>query len=148
MNEDIARSCPVCSAIVEDEEDLIWIYRRIFARIGVPVSFVAADGTDALTVFREAAPKPQVVLMDYRLPGLSGLDLTKEMIKSEPGTRVIFLSGDGSVKDEAFKAGAYRFLEKPAGLKDIITAIESALVVTAGTEMPRAHGANCEIGSL
>jgi two-component system, NarL family, invasion response regulator UvrY len=119
--------CRLCTAIVEDEQDLVWIYQRIFSRIGVPVSFVAIDGVNALAMFKESSPKPHVVLMDNRLPGMSGVDVTREMIKAEPDTLVIFLSGDTGVRDEAINAGAFLFLEKPAGLRDIITAIESAL---------------------
>jgi len=148
MDENDACRCRICSAIVEDEQDLIWIYQRIFARIGVPVSFVAVDGADALATFRECIQKPQVVLMDNRLPGLSGVDVTKEMIKAQPDTRVIFLSGDTGVMDEAIKAGAFLFLEKPAGIRDIIAAIESALAITTTTEMPSDPGAHCEIGGL
>lgn len=122
-----AERCRLCTAIVEDEQDLVWIYQRIFSRIGVPVSFVAVDGVDALAMFKESAPKPQVVLMDNRLPGMSGIDVTKEMIKAEPDTLVIFLSGDTGVRDEAMNAGAFLFLEKPAGIQDIMIAIESAL---------------------
>ena len=138
----------LCTAIVEDEQDLIWIYRRILARIGVPVSFIAGDGKDAVAMFKESAPKPHVVLMDNRLPGMSGLDVTKEMIKAEPDTLVIFLSGDTAVKEEAIKAGAFLFLEKPADIRDIITAIESALDFTTTAQMPPDQETLSEIGSL
>jgi DNA-binding NtrC family response regulator len=148
MNGNEAKRCRLCTAIVEDEEDLIWIYEKIFARIGVPVSFIADDGIDAVAMFKECAPKPQVVLMDNRLPGMNGIDVTKAIIKSEPDTRIIFLSGDAGVRDEAIKAGAFRFLEKPAGIRDIIEAIESAMSFTTTIEMPLDHDAHCEISSL
>lgn len=148
MDSKCAERCRLSTAIIEDEQDLIWIYEKIFARIGVPVSFVADDGIDALAMFKECRPKPQIVLMDNRLPGMNGIDVTKAIIKSEPDTLVIFLSGDSGVRDEAIEAGAFRFLEKPAGIRDIIEAIESALAFTATTEMPPDHWTQGEIGSL
>lgn len=137
----------LCTAIVEDEQDLIWIYQRIFSRIGVPVSFVAVDGIDAVAMFKESAPKPQVVLMDNRLPGMNGIDVTKEMIRAEPDTLVIFLSGDTGMREEAINAGAFLFLEKPAAIRDIMTAIESALDFTTTAYMVPDHRAQGEIGS-
>jgi two-component system chemotaxis response regulator CheY len=148
MEESDACRYRICSAIVEDEKDLIWIYKQIFTRIGVPVSFVAIDGFEAVATFRECASKPQVVLMDNRLPGLSGVDVTKEMIKAEPDTRVIFLSGDTGMREEAIKAGAFLFLEKPVGLKDIFEAIESAIAYLPVAKISTDRGTHGEIGSL
>jgi CheY-like chemotaxis protein len=88
---------------------------------------VAEDGLEAVEKFNRCHVKPCVVLMDNRLPQMNGIDATKEMLKLEPGTRIIFLSGDADAKEEALKAGAFLFLKKPTSLRDIILSIQNAM---------------------
>lgn len=127
MEELSDHGCQMCAAIVEDETALIQIYEKAFARRGIQICFVAEDGREAVEKFNRCHVKPCVVLMDNRLPQMNGIEATKEMLKLEPGTRVIFLSGDADAKDEALKAGAFLFLKKPASLRDIIGSIQNAM---------------------
>ncbi len=148
MNEREATRCPVCTAIVEDEHDLISLYRQIFTGMGMQVCFAADNGIDALAQFNECAIKPRVVLMDNRLPGMSGIEVTKEMLRIEPATRVIFLSADVSAQEEAMNAGAFHFLLKPAGIGEITGVVRKALVIAPVTRLlPESH-VQGEIGGL
>jgi two-component system, chemotaxis family, chemotaxis protein CheY len=121
--------CKWCAgiAIVEDEKDLVRVYERLFERRGIPVAFIAYDGNEAILKFIECSPKPHIVLMDYRLPTLNGIEVTKRILEIDPHTKIIFLSADISVKEEALKAGAYTFLAKPISLKEITNAVENIL---------------------
>jgi two-component system chemotaxis response regulator CheY len=119
--------CRVGIAIVEDEKDLVEVYKRVFARRNIVVCFVAFEGREALRMFIECTPKPHVILMDHRLPGMSGIEVTQEILKLDPEARIVFLSADVAVKDEALKAGAVAFLKKPAGLKEIVGTVEAAI---------------------
>jgi two-component system, chemotaxis family, chemotaxis protein CheY len=122
--------CRVGIAIVEDEKDLVDVYKRVFARRNIIVCFVAFDGREALKKFIECAPKPHVILMDHRLPGMPGIEVTEEMLKLDPEAKVVFLSADVGVMDLALKAGAVAFLKKPASLKDIVGTVEAAIAGT------------------
>lgn len=113
-------------AIVEDERDLARMYEMILAKMGVTVSFVACSGLEAIAKFKECEPKPRVVLMDNRLPSMSGVEVTKVILAIKPDTRIIFLSADTGAREEAFKAGAALFVSKPARVSDIIESIGSA----------------------
>ncbi len=113
-------------AIVEDEKDLVKVYEMIFQKKGILVCFVAYDGLEAVRKFIECTPKPHVMLMDYRLPVMNGVEATKEILKIDPDTRIIFLSADAGARDEAMRAGAFAFLKKPAGIKEIVGAAEEA----------------------
>ncbi len=117
----------MCTAIVEDETALIKIYERAFERKGIPVCFVALDGMEAVEKFDRCQVKPCVVLMDNRLPRMNGIEATKEMLKLNPGTRVIFLSADADARSEAMKAGAFLFLKKPTSISDITGSIKAAM---------------------
>jgi DNA-binding NtrC family response regulator len=114
-------------AIVEDEKDLVKVYEKIFSKRNIFICFVAYDGLEAVKKFIECTPKPHVVLMDYRLPIMNGVEATKEILKIDPYTKIVFLSADVSVRDEAMRVGACIFLKKPASIKDILGAMESAI---------------------
>lgn len=115
--------CRAGIAVVEDERALVDVLLRLFAKRGIRVCFVAYDGGEAILKFIKSTPKPHIVLMDYRMPTVNGIDATVEILKIDPETRIIFLSADIGVKDEALKAGAMIFLKKPASIKDIDNAI-------------------------
>lgn len=121
--------CNWCAgiAIVEDEKDLVRLYERLFEKRGIPVSFVAYDGNEAILKFIACSPKPHIVIMDYRLPTMNGLEVTKRILEIDPDTKVIFLSADVSVKEEALKAGAFTFLAKPVSINKITEAVEKII---------------------
>ena len=77
-------------------------------------------------------PKPEVpacLVLDVRMPGLSGLDLQREMAASEEGVPIIFITGHGDIPMavRAMKAGAVEFLSKPFREQDLLDAIQQAL---------------------
>ncbi|BAI61228.1 putative response regulator [Methanocella paludicola SANAE] len=113
-------------AIVDDDKDLVDMYGKILKKRGLTVCFVAHDGHEAINKFAECNPKPSVVIMDNRLPSMHGVEATRKILKIEPKTRVIFLSADIKVENDALDAGAFIFLKKPASIYDIIKAIKSA----------------------
>jgi two-component system chemotaxis response regulator CheY len=94
---------------------------------GIPVCFTAYDGHDAVKQFRKHNPRPQIVLMDYRLPTINGIETMKEMRRLDGGTKFIFISADSGVKEEAMNNGAIDFLVKPVTMKDVIGAVEKVM---------------------
>jgi FixJ family two-component response regulator len=54
------------------------------------------------------------------------VDVAKEILKRQPGTRIIMLSADADAKEAALNAGAVAFLKKPVSIKEIIKVVESA----------------------
>ena len=114
-------------AVVEDERDLVNVYIRLFNKRGIPVSFVAYDGNEALLKFIASTPKPHIIMMDYRLPTMNGIETMKKIFEIDPDTKIIFLSADVSVKEEAMHAGAFIFLTKPARIKDATNAIDAVI---------------------
>ena len=127
MNGGCLPECRVGIAIVEDEKALIEVYRRIFKKKNIMICFTAFDGEEAIKKYIECTPRPHVVLMDYRLPILNGIETTKEILKYDPDAKIIFLSADISVKEEALGAGAIAFLKKPVSMSEMVGTVESAL---------------------
>jgi len=74
------------------------------------------------------AVQPGCVVTDVRMPGLSGLDLQRELISRRIGLPVIVMTGHGDVKlaVETMKAGAVDFIEKPFQDETLISAVRTA----------------------
>ena len=89
-----------------------------------------ADGTDAANVVGELCP--DVVLMDYRLPGLDGVQATRAVLKACPETAVVCLTAEatGREREALMEAGAVGCLEKDEGLDAIVAAIHDAAKTT------------------
>lgn len=111
-------------AIVDDERDLCSVLARLFQSRDMPVSFIAYDGQEALLKFGCADPKPDVVILDYRLKDANSVGLMKEMLVMHSSTKIIFLSADVGATKEAYEAGAVLFLVKPVSIKTITDAID------------------------
>ncbi|MGA9141884.1 MAG: response regulator transcription factor [Methanocella sp.] len=111
-------------AVVEDEKALNDLLVMMLKLKGIPVSFTAYDGPEAVQKYRDGNPKPEIVIMDYRLPTSTGVEAMKEMLKTDGKARFIFLSADSSAKDEAILAGAVMFIMKPASMHEVINAVE------------------------
>ena len=66
--------------------------------------------------------------MDYRMPLMNGADATREILQLDPSVRIVFISGDDSLKDEAMDAGAIDFLVKPIRSATLFKTIEKYAV--------------------
>jgi len=96
---------------------------RDLAESGFAVVGTAGDGEQALRV--AAATRPQVVLLDLNLPGLSGADLIRRL--RDPSLRVLVLSASGERQDvlDAVTAGATGYLVKSARLEELVAAVRA-----------------------
>jgi FixJ family two-component response regulator len=72
---------------------------------------------------------PSCLVLDVRLPGLSGLDFQAELIKSDVRVPIIFITGHGDIpmSVRAMKAGAIEFLTKPLREQDLLDAVQTGL---------------------
>jgi two-component system chemotaxis response regulator CheY len=105
------------------------VYRKIFEIKGIPISYVAYDGEEAVREFEAHNPRPCVVLMDYRMPVVNGVEATKRILRMGAETKVIFISADDTVREDAIRAGAVKFVQKPASVKEILNAVENVVAL-------------------
>jgi two-component system, LuxR family, response regulator DctR len=82
-----------------------------------------------------------VVLLDVRMPGLSGPDVFKQMYELGSELIVLFLSGHGDIPMavQAIRQGAFDFLEKPCSEKQLLERINDALEVAIGRQSVRGN---------
>ena len=78
---------------------------------------------------RPRADAPSCLVLDVRLPGLSGLDLQKRMAELNLEIPIVFITGHGDIpmSVQAMKAGALEFLTKPFDDRDLLAAIRQAI---------------------
>lgn len=91
----------------------------------------AADGREALRLIAEI--KPDVAILDVSMPGLSGLEVTKEAIRQQLPTRIILLTmhGEPEAVSRALRAGARGYVLKDNAFEDLVYAIKA--VAAGGT---------------
>ena len=101
----------ITTLIVDDELDMRTIVRVVLelANGGIEVIAEAADGSEALALYDalDPPPDPEVVILDNRMPGLSGIDTAREILKRRPGQVVVLYSAflDDAVRREASDIG-------------------------------------------
>ncbi len=112
--------------VVDDDDSVRKALARLMRSVGLNVE---TFGSANEYLAREPHPGPACVILDVRMPGLSGLDLQKELAASGSTLSVIFMTGHGTVpmSVQAMKAGAMEFLEKPIDDQTLIDAVHEAL---------------------
>ncbi|KQP66723.1 MULTISPECIES: response regulator [unclassified Nocardioides] len=86
---------------------------------------VAVAGTGAEAIARFPAARPQVVVLDLRIPEPDGVEVTAQVLRHDPSARVLILSASGEQADvlEAVKAGATGYLVKSASREELLEAV-------------------------
>lgn len=112
--------------IVDDEEPVRRAILRLFQDEAIQV-ILAGNGKEGLTKIREFLPK--VIITDYKMPEMDGLEFIKATKALFPETMVIVLTanGDREVSVRFLKEGAYRYLEKPFDLDELKLTVKQAL---------------------
>ena len=88
---------------------------------------------------RQRPDVPACLVLDVRLPGLSGLDLQRELARTEAPIPIIFITGHGDIPMtvRAIKEGAVEFLAKPFRDQDLLDAIQHALEIDRAARQER-----------
>jgi CheY-like chemotaxis protein len=117
-------SRPARLLLVDDNDDDIALMRLAFRRAGTNCSVAAAAGGDAALAHLASPtePRPDLVLLDWRMPGTSGLEVLRT-IRADPrllGLPVVVFSSSDDPEDvkDAYAAGATCYLTKPPGLSE------------------------------
>jgi len=112
--------------IVDDDADVRASMRRLLKTVGLQAE-VFANAQDFLQ--RKIPHGPSCLVLDIRLPGMSGLDVQRNLINTGVNIPIIFITAHADVPMtvKAMKSGAVEFLTKPFRDQDLLDAIEQAL---------------------
>ena len=112
--------------VVDDDESVRKALKRLVQSVGMNVE-TFATARDFLS--RPHYEGPSCLVLDVRMPGLSGLDLQQELMKANLTVPIIFITGHGNIpmSVQAMKAGAVDFLEKPFEDQALLDLIQNAI---------------------
>lgn len=118
-------------SVVDDDRSMTRMLSRVLSSAGFEVAIfhsaeeflVAAEITETVCL-----------ILDVDLPGISGLDLQKQLQESEQNVPILFVSGHATeyTRQEAMSAGAIGLLSKPFNIEDLLNAIRSVEPVILG----------------
>ena len=112
--------------VVDDDASLRSSLKLLISTVGLRVeSFASADAF----LQKKAPDAPSCLVLDVRLPGLSGLDFQQELAKRNIRIPIVFVTGHGDIpmSVRAMKAGAIEFLAKPFRAQDLLDAVNIGL---------------------
>jgi RNA polymerase sigma factor (sigma-70 family) len=112
--------------VVDDDPSVRSSLKFLLSTVGLHVE--SFDSSDAF-LHKKPSDAPSCLVLDVRLPGLSGLDFQRELAARNARIPIIFLTGHGDIpmSVRAMKAGAVEFLTKPFRDQDLLDAIRIAL---------------------
>lgn len=113
--------------VVDDAIFMRNMIKDIFVSGGYEVVGEAANGLEAVEKFKEL--KPDLTTMDIVMPFKSGIEATREILKSDAGALIIMCSalGQESLVMEAIEAGAADFIVKPFRAEDVLAVVKKVL---------------------
>jgi FixJ family two-component response regulator len=112
--------------IVDDDESMREALARLLGTVGLRTQ---AFKTAQEFVSTRRPDTPSCLVLDVRLPGLSGLDLQRELANTDPPIQIVFITAHGDVPMtvQAMKAGAVEFLTKPFRDQQLLDAVQQAI---------------------
>jgi NarL family two-component system response regulator LiaR len=118
---------PIQIVVVDDHQLFRTGLAELLEQEGLNIVGTAGDGETALKIIAETVP--DVVLMDLDMPGLSGLETTREISKIAPRTRVLMLTVSGEEQSvvDSIAAGAHGYLLKGTSLTSLVGGIKAAV---------------------
>src|SRR5215216_7984635 len=117
-----------CILLVDDQRDIVRLLHSALQTLGHELDIIdAPSGEEAL--LEASRRKVDLLVADYRLPGISGVELMRKIKARTPDLKVIFISGmtDRKYRQEMLGAGGVAVFDKPIPLADFLDAVERSL---------------------
>lgn len=112
--------------IIDDEIDMHWALEKALSQDGYEI-IKADNGAEGLKIL--ASRDISVVLLDYKMPGMTGLEVLEEIRKQWPELPVIFMTGYNSITTatDSMAKGTTAYVSKPFRLDDLKNTLQRAL---------------------
>jgi CheY-like chemotaxis protein len=128
-----ATNCPAIGGtetilVVDDEETLRYLAKDMLESYGYRV-LLAADGLDALEVYKQYGQQIAIILLDVVMPQMSGRELYHKLLEINPGIKIVLASGyfPPEELEEAWTEGIMGFVQKPYQIEDLAAELRLVL---------------------
>jgi DNA-binding NarL/FixJ family response regulator len=137
---------PITCVVADDHPAVLEAVVEFLTQGGIEVIARARDGEEALERIEQR--KPQVALVDVRMPKLGGIDVARAVARSTPETSILLYTGygDRALLTEALDVGVRGFVLKEAPMDDLVRAVQS--VASGGTYVDPVLAGTLAISSL
>eukprot|EP00831_Metopus_contortus_P048719 TRINITY_DN3986_c0_g1_i4.p1 TRINITY_DN3986_c0_g1~~TRINITY_DN3986_c0_g1_i4.p1 ORF type:complete len:152 (+),score=30.48 TRINITY_DN3986_c0_g1_i4:47-457(+) len=118
--EMVTKGGSIAVLVAEDEKMAQMVLNSMLKSLGA-VATLTDDGSKCVKEFNANPKKYQIILMDFLMPTMNGIEATKEIRKKDPKIKIIGLSAeeDPSSRDAALKAGMTKVMKKPLKKTDL-----------------------------
>jgi len=113
--------------VVDDDRDMRAFYSELIPSLGHDLISLERNGDDAISKFVSMENKPDLLIIDQRMPKRSGMKTVREILSMEPREKVLFVSLDPQTGKAAMEIGAKGFIEKPFDINALDKAIKSII---------------------
>ena len=112
---------------MEDDLSLQKLYEMMISTFGYEVIEKAYNGKEAIEKYHALTNKPDVILLDHRMPVQNGLDTALILLRLKNPPKILFISADKSVRARALALDGLTFIEKPFSVKVLHKEIDRVL---------------------
>lgn len=113
--------------IVEDDVSLLNLYEMVLQAHDYNVVGKAKNGSEAVNMYKNLPQKPDVVIMDHRMPIKTGLEASKEILEFDPNAKIIVATADKEIRKEMERLSIQSFKDKPFSNQRLINNIKKAM---------------------
>ena len=113
--------------VVDDEVFIQDLYQAMLPIGGHEIIDSAFNGQEAVEKFAALLEKPDLTIMDHRMPIKNGLDATREILSKHPDAKVLVISADATIQPKYAGTGTVGFLEKPFTMDVLFDAIQVSI---------------------
>jgi len=114
--------------ICDDIEFIRSLIQKVLTKQGHKVIGMASTGQEAIELYKDTSPKPDLVTMDIMLPGeINGIQAVEKILQIDPSAKIIIITAlnHKSVADKALKIGALDYIVKPFTIHKLIEIVEN-----------------------
>lgn len=108
--------------LVEDDSQTRHLLKEVFTKKGYEIIEVI-DGEEAIAAFKKLREKPDVIILDFRLPKRDGLEVSKEILAINPLSKILIVTGDPKVNQREPIDYGIRFKQKSVEMIDLLKEI-------------------------
>jgi len=122
--ESDARKSSSKVAIVDDNREMCSIISKMIEHFGWNAPVVMHEGEEIVNAVKNYKLSPDVIIMDYRLPHMNGIEASRAISRKFPRIKIIVVTSDESVESEAVSEG-FGFLKKPFNFRSFAQSVFS-----------------------